>query len=141
VRRDSHAFERSERLTRRGFVFRVTRRVYGEDDDSRRIPLYSPGMTLSDEEAERAGQLDGDPQPEKPRGWWTRLERRSEPTEVPPVGDTVEISEAGRIIKTHAARHDRSKAHGAFATHGGRPRRGNAVCPDSSKTVTRVPGL
>jgi hypothetical protein len=63
---------------------------------------------------------------------------RFERVEVRVVGDTVEISQAGRIIKTHAARHDRSKEHGAFATPGGRPRRSNAASLDRSRTVTQV---
>ena len=41
---------------------------------------------------------------------------RCEQVEVRLVGDTVEISQDGRLIKTHAARHDRSKEHGAFST-------------------------
>lgn len=41
--------------------------------------------------------------------------------EVRLVGATVEISQAGKLIRTHAAKHDRSKEHGAFATPGGRP--------------------
>lgn len=43
--------------------------------------------------------------------------------EVRVVGDTVQISQQGRLVRTHAARHDRSKEHGAFATPAGRPRR------------------
>jgi transposase InsO family protein len=43
--------------------------------------------------------------------------------EVRVVGDTVQISQHGRLVRTHAARHDRSKEHGAFATPAGRPRR------------------
>ena len=41
------------------------------------------------------------------------------------VGDTVEISSGGHILKTHPIRHDRSREHGAFANPGGRPRRIN----------------
>jgi transposase InsO family protein len=47
--------------------------------------------------------------------------------EVRVVGDTVEISQAGRLIRTHVAKHDPAKAHGAFANPGGRPRRVNAA--------------
>lgn len=47
--------------------------------------------------------------------------------EVRVVGDTVEISQAGKLIRTHAAKHDPVKAHGAFANPGGRPRRLNAA--------------
>ena len=54
------------------------------------------------------------------------------------VGDTVEISQDGRLIKTHAARHDRSKEHGAFATPGGRPHRRNAARDSRAEGVTDV---
>jgi transposase InsO family protein len=63
---------------------------------------------------------------------------RFEQVEVRVVGDTVEISQTGRIIKTHAARHDRSKEHGAFSTPGGRPHRSNAAGDSSTKGVTQV---
>jgi transposase InsO family protein len=43
------------------------------------------------------------------------------------VGDIVEISSGGHILKTHPIRHDRSREHGAFANPGGRPRRINAA--------------
>ena len=43
------------------------------------------------------------------------------------VGDTVQISINGRLVRTHPAVHDRSKEHGAFATPAGRPRRVNAA--------------
>ncbi len=43
------------------------------------------------------------------------------------VGDSVQISFEGKLVRTHAARHDRSKEHGAFANPGGRPRRINAA--------------
>ena len=43
------------------------------------------------------------------------------------VGDTVQISIKGRLVRTHPAVHDRSKEHGAFATPTGRPRRLNAA--------------
>jgi len=65
--------------------------------------------------------------------------RRCEQVEVRLVGDTVEISQGGRIIKTHAARHDRSKEHGAFSTPRGRPQRSNAAGDSSTKGVTHVP--
>jgi hypothetical protein len=38
-------------------------------------------------------------------------------------GDTVLISCEGKLIRTHEARHDRQKEHGAFANPGGRPRK------------------
>ena len=49
---------------------------------------------------------------------WTR---RS--IEVSLVAGSVQLSADGQIIRVHAARHDRAKEHGAFATPHGRPRR------------------
>jgi hypothetical protein len=46
--------------------------------------------------------------------------------EVRRVGDTVQISQGDRLIRTHASRHDPNKEHGAFANPGGRPRRQKA---------------
>jgi transposase InsO family protein len=46
--------------------------------------------------------------------------------EVRLLGDTVQILFEGRLIRTHAARHDRTKEHGAFANPGGRPRKEKA---------------
>jgi transposase InsO family protein len=43
------------------------------------------------------------------------------------VGDTVQISFEGRLLRTHPIRHDRAKENGAFANPGGRPRRINAA--------------
>ena len=43
------------------------------------------------------------------------------------VGDVVEISAGGQVLKTHPIRHDRSREHGAFANAGGRPSRINAA--------------
>lgn len=43
------------------------------------------------------------------------------------VGDTVEISIGEQLIKTHRARHDRTREHGALANPGGRPNRTNAA--------------
>jgi len=63
---------------------------------------------------------------------------RFEQVEVCLVGDTVEISQGGRIIKTHAARHDRSKEHGAFSTPNGRPHRCNAAWHSNTEGVTQV---
>ncbi|TAJ28957.1 MAG: hypothetical protein EPO64_04275 [Nitrospirae bacterium] len=42
-------------------------------------------------------------------------------------GDTVQIWGDGRLLRTHAAKHDRRKEHGAFANPGGRPDRTNAA--------------
>jgi hypothetical protein len=43
------------------------------------------------------------------------------------VGDVVEISSGGEVIRTHPIRHDRSRENGAFANPGGRPHRTNAA--------------
>jgi transposase InsO family protein len=43
------------------------------------------------------------------------------------VGDVVEISAGGEVLRTHPIRHDRSREHGAFANAGGRPSRINAA--------------
>ncbi len=43
------------------------------------------------------------------------------------VGDVLEISSGGQVLKTHLIRHDRSREHGAFANPGGRPHRINAA--------------
>jgi transposase InsO family protein len=43
------------------------------------------------------------------------------------VGDVVEISSGGELLKTHPIGHDRSREHGAFANPGGRPHRINAA--------------
>jgi transposase InsO family protein len=47
--------------------------------------------------------------------------------EVQIVGDTVRISTEGRLLRTHQARHDRRKEHGALGNPGGRPDRINAA--------------
>ncbi len=43
------------------------------------------------------------------------------------VGDTLEISAGGEILRVHPIKHDRSREHGAFANAGGRPSRTNAA--------------
>ncbi len=43
------------------------------------------------------------------------------------VGDSVQLSFEGQLIRTHVVRHDRSKEHGGFANPGGRPRSINAA--------------
>jgi transposase InsO family protein len=47
--------------------------------------------------------------------------------EVRLVADTVEIWAEGKHLRTHQARHDPGKEHGAFATPGGRPRKRKAA--------------
>jgi hypothetical protein len=43
------------------------------------------------------------------------------------VGDTVEISIGDQLIRSHRAKHDRTREHGALANPGGRPHRINAA--------------
>ena len=52
---------------------------------------------------------------------------RRQQVKVRVVGDTVEISQAGRLLRTHPVKHDPAKAHGAFANPGGKPDRINAA--------------
>jgi hypothetical protein len=47
--------------------------------------------------------------------------------EVGLAGDTVQIWGDGKILRTHAVKHDRRKEHGAFANPGGRPDGTNAA--------------
>jgi transposase InsO family protein len=54
-----------------------------------------------------------------------RYRRRQ--VQVAVVGDTVEISVGQQLIRTHPARHDRTREHGALANPGGRPHRINAA--------------
>lgn len=52
---------------------------------------------------------------------------RRQQVEVRVIGDSVEISQKGKVVRTHPIRHDPDKAHGAFANPGGRARRINAA--------------
>ncbi|MGI8518276.1 MAG: Mu transposase domain-containing protein, partial [Acidimicrobiia bacterium] len=52
---------------------------------------------------------------------------RRQQVEVRMTGNTVEISQQGRVIRTHPNRHDPDKAHGAFANPGGNANRINAA--------------
>ena len=52
---------------------------------------------------------------------------RGRQVQVRVVGDTVEISADGRVIRSHPIKHDPAKEHGAFANPAGRPRRSNAA--------------
>lgn len=52
---------------------------------------------------------------------------RREQVEVRVVGDTVEISQKGKLLRVHPVKHDPIKAHGAFANPGGKPDRINAA--------------
>jgi hypothetical protein len=51
---------------------------------------------------------------------------RGEQVEVRLVGEAVEISKDGELLKSCPARHDRFKEHGAYSTPSGRPARSNA---------------
>jgi len=52
---------------------------------------------------------------------------RRQQVDVRVVGDTVEISQHGHLLRTHPVKHDPVKAHGAFANPGGKPDRINAA--------------
>jgi len=54
-------------------------------------------------------------------------EYRRRQVQVAVVGDTVEISVGTKLIRSHKAKHDRTREHGALANPGGRPRRINAA--------------
>jgi transposase InsO family protein len=60
------------------------------------------------------------------RGYFVSNRLRGEQVEVRLAGDTVQISKGRTLLKTHVARHDRAKEHGAFSTPQGRPHRSNA---------------
>jgi transposase InsO family protein len=55
----------------------------------------------------------------------SRFRRRQ--VQVAVVGDTVEISIGNELIRSHKAKHDRTREHGALANPGGRPHRTNAA--------------
>jgi len=52
---------------------------------------------------------------------------RRRQVQVAVVGDTVEVSIGNELIRSHKAKHDRTREHGALANPGGRPRRINAA--------------
>ena len=52
---------------------------------------------------------------------------RRRQVQVAVVGDTVEVSIGNELIRSHKAKHDRTREHGALANPGGRPRRTNAA--------------
>lgn len=72
---------------------------------------------------------------------------RRRQVQVAVVGHTVEISIGTQLIRTHKARRDRTREHGALANPGGRP--SAATPPDRfdlsgtyrGRAVRRVPGL
>jgi transposase InsO family protein len=65
---------------------------------------------------------------------------RGEQVEVRVVGDRLQISQRGKLIRSDAIRHDRKKEHGAFATPSGRPQRINSYTrPKAPGHVTQLP--
>ena len=52
---------------------------------------------------------------------------RGRQVQVAIVGDSVEITAGGEVLRVHPIRHDRSREHGAFANAGGWPSRTNAA--------------
>jgi transposase InsO family protein len=64
---------------------------------------------------------------------------RGEQVEVRLVGDAVQISQHGVLLRSHPARHDRFKEHGAFSTPGGRPLRSNASRFSQVEDGTQLP--
>jgi phosphonoacetaldehyde hydrolase len=69
-----------------------------------------------------------------------RLDKRYayQQVEVRLVGERVEMWQAGRLLRTQPARHDRSKEHGAFATPGGRPHKRKRGLDVDAAAVTEV---
>lgn len=63
---------------------------------------------------------------------------RGEQVEVRLVGDAVQISQHGVLLRSHPARHDRFKEHGAFSTPAGRPVRSNASQFSREEDVIQV---
>lgn len=55
------------------------------------------------------------------------------------VGDTVEISQDGKLLKTRAVKHEPIKAHGAFANPGDKPDRINAASESRGVSVVEEP--
>jgi hypothetical protein len=72
-------------------------------------------------------------------GYFVSSRLRGQQVEVRIVGDTVEISQDGKLLRSWPARHDRSKEHGAFSTPKGRPQRINAAQYLTASDVTQVP--
>ena len=56
------------------------------------------------------------------------------------VAGSVQISNAGKIIRVHPARHDPIKEHGAFAVPGGRPRLPKPVEPAANDQTQTAAG-
>ena len=64
---------------------------------------------------------------------------RGSQVEVRLVGDRVEISRDGELVRSWPARHDRFREHGAFSTPAGRPERSNASPFSPQNDVTQLP--
>jgi hypothetical protein len=60
------------------------------------------------------------------QGYFVSNRLRGQQVEVRLAAGTVQISQRGVLLKTHVARQDRAKEHGAFSTPQGRPHRTNA---------------
>ena len=60
-------------------------------------------------------------------GYAVGVKYRRRQVQVAVVGDRVEISIGNQLIRSHKARHDRTREHGALANPGGRPHRINAA--------------
>jgi transposase InsO family protein len=72
-------------------------------------------------------------------GYFVSSRLRGQQVQLRLVGDTVEISQGGKLLRTWPARHDRSKEHGAFSTPSGRPHRINAAQYFTASDVAQVP--
>jgi hypothetical protein len=66
-------------------MYKVTKRVYGKASDGRTILLYTPGMTISDDDAKRAGLMRGKVAPETPaKGLTIKKPARTDVTDEAP---------------------------------------------------------
>jgi transposase InsO family protein len=59
--------------------------------------------------------------------------------EVSIVAGSVQLTHQGKVVRTHAIRHDRAKEHGAYATPHGRPRKTRQSTPDPSQPAEPTP--
>ena len=57
----------------------------------------------------------------------TGRKNRGRQVQVAIVGNTLEISAGGEVLRVHEIKHEQSREHGAFANAGGRPSRTNAA--------------
>jgi hypothetical protein len=100
------------------------RRHLEEDDDrmDRRAKVSRPARPTAGEEVLRKVDPSGSV---SFAGTSYRVGNRSvgQVVGVRVVADTVQITQAGLLLRTHRARHDRGKEFGALANPNGRPRR------------------